>query len=105
MCTCTAFRQNGLYFGRNMDLDYNFGEKIVVTPISFPLRYSKEKKMHFGYIGTATIIDGYPLYADAMNEKGLCIAGLDFPEKAFYRAPINGKINIYAYDFISYIAA
>ncbi len=88
-----------------MDLEYDFGEKIVVTPRSFPLRFSEDKKQHFGYIGTAALIDGYPLYADAMNENGLCVAGLDFPQKAFYRSPINGKINVPAYDFISYIAA
>lgn len=105
MCTCTAFRQNGLYFGRNMDLDYNFGEKIVATPRSFLLRYSNEDKRHLGYIGTATVIDGYPLYADAMNEKGLCVAGLDFPEKAFYRTNIKGETNVPAYDLINYIAA
>ena len=29
-------------------------------------------------------VDGYPLYAEAANEKGLCIAGLNFPGNAFY---------------------
>ncbi len=103
MCTCTAFRQNGLFFGRNMDLDYSFGERVTVMPRKFPLKFSKGE--HLAYIGMATVMDGYPLYADAMNEKGLCIAGLNFPHKAFYRPSKEGKINIPAYDFNSYIAA
>ncbi len=104
MCTCVAFRQNGLYCGRNMDLDYNFGEKIVATPRTFPLKSLKTEN-HYGFIGIATVIDGYPLYADAMNERGLCIAGLNFPEKAFYREPIENKTNVPAYDFTAYVAA
>ena len=104
MCTCIAFRQKGLYFGRNMDLDYSFGEKIIITPQRFTIRSSANKN-HFGFIGTATVIDGYPLYADAMNEKGLCIAGLNFYEKAYYRNPCQGKTNVPAFDFIAYVAA
>ncbi len=104
MCTCIAFRQKGLYFGRNMDLDYNFGEKIVATPRNFDLR-SLENREHLGFIGIATIIDGYPLYADAMNENGLCVAGLNFPQKAFYREQDDNKINVPAYEFTAYVAA
>ena len=104
MCTCIAFRQKGLYFGRNMDLDYNFGEKIAVTPRSFCLK-SIGNKEHLGFIGVATVIDGYPLYADAMNEKGLCIAGLNFPQKSFYRELMADKINVPAYEFTAYVAA
>ena len=104
MCTSIAFRQKGLFFGRNMDLDYNFGERIVATPRGFLLR-SLEDQEHLGFIGTATVVDGYPLYADAMNEKGLCVAGLNFPGKAFYRQTDHTKTNIPAFDFIAYVAA
>jgi hypothetical protein len=31
-------------------------------------------------IGMACVIDDFPLYFEAMNEKGLSIAGLNFPE-------------------------
>ncbi len=104
MCTSISFRQKGLYFGRNMDLDYNFGERIIATPRSFRLK-SLEDKEHLGFIGTATLVDGYPLYADAMNEKGLCVAGLNFPDRAFYRQVDHQKNNVPAYDFIAYIVA
>ena len=104
MCTSIAFRQKDLYFGRNMDLDYNFGERIVATPRRFLLK-SLGNKEHLGFIGTATLVDGYPLYADVMNEKGLCIAGLNFYEKAYYRSPCEGKTNVPAFDFIAFVAA
>jgi choloylglycine hydrolase len=39
---------------------------------------------HFAMIGMAAVADGYPLYADAANEKGLCMAGLNFPDNAYY---------------------
>ena len=104
MCTCVAFRQKSLFFGRNMDLDYNFGEMIVVTPRRFGLS-SLGSEEHFSFIGVATVIDGYPLYADAMNEKGLCVAGLNFPQKAFYRELRDDKINVPAYEFTAYVAA
>ena len=104
MCTSIAFRQKGLFFGRNMDLDYNFGERIVATPRGFLLR-SLEDQEHLGFIGTATLVEGYPLYADAINEKGLCVAGLNFPGKAFYRQTDHTKTNVPAFDFIAYVAA
>lgn len=33
----------------------------------------------------AYVRDDYPLYFDAVNEKGLCMAGLNFVGNAFYR--------------------
>jgi choloylglycine hydrolase len=39
---------------------------------------------HYAMVGVATVIDNYPLYYDAANEHGLCIAGLNFPGNACY---------------------
>lgn len=39
----------------------------------------------------AHVADGYPLYYDAMNEKGLCMAGLNFVGNAAYAAPRGGE--------------
>ena len=71
-------KTNDFYFGRNLDLEYTFGERVVITPRNYPFFFRKEKKMltHYALIGMATVVDGYPLYAEAANEKGLCIAGL-----------------------------
>jgi choloylglycine hydrolase len=37
-------------------------------------------------IGTAIVADDYPLYFDAVNEDGLCAAGLNFPGNAVYHS-------------------
>ena len=38
MCTCITFKNNGFYFGRNLDLERSFGEQAVIMPRAFPLR-------------------------------------------------------------------
>ena len=40
-------------------------------------------KTKYAMIGMATVVDNYPLYADATNEKGLSVAALIFPNNAF----------------------
>ncbi len=86
MCTSIALKTNDFYFGRNLDLEYGFGERVVVTPRCFPFAFRRagEMRKHFAMIGMATVSEGYPLYAEAANEKGLCIAGLNFPNNAYY---------------------
>ncbi len=94
MCTClrVSFGEVGksrLLFGRNMDIEAHFGEAVTVTPRNCPLpfRCLPALREHYAIIGTAVVVDGYPLYADAMNEKGLCMAGLHFPGNAVYQPP------------------
>lgn len=86
MCTSIAITRDNFYFGRNMDLDYEFGERVVVTPRRYPITFRKAGPLdsHYALIGMATVEAGYPLYAEASNEKGLCIAGLNFPGNAWY---------------------
>lgn len=107
MCTSIAMRtKNGFYFGRNMDIEYSFGERVIVTPQNYPFnfRHCGTMKNHYAIIGMASSIDNYPLYAEASNEKGLCIAGLNFPENACYSETIeNGKDNIAVFELIPWI--
>ena len=86
MCTSIALRAGDLYFGRNLDLEYEFGEQVAVTPRNMPIAFRRagELARHHAMIGMAAVADGYPLYAEAVNEKGLCIAGLNFPGNAWY---------------------
>ena len=51
----------------------------------------------------AYIAENYPLYYDAINEKGLGIAGLNFVGNAYYNEPIQGKDNIAQFEFIPWI--
>lgn len=90
MCTSIAMLQGGGYFGRNLDLEYSFGEQVAVMPRLFPLHFHRlpELKKHFAMIGMASMAGDHPLYAEAVNEKGLYMAGLNFPGNAHYETDI-----------------
>lgn len=104
MCTCITFKNNGFYFGRNLDLERSFGEQAVIVPRSFPLRLQNQTlRDHPALIGTAHIADGTPLFAEAMNEHGLCAAGLYFPQNAAYRPPKRGKTNVASFELITWV--
>ncbi len=85
MCTSIAFNKGEFCFGRNMDIEYSFGERVVFTPRRYPFYFRRagELKDHYAILGMAAVQEGYPLYADAMNEHGLCMAGLSFPESVY----------------------
>lgn len=105
MCTCILMKTRDVYFGRTMDIHYRFGEQTVATPrgYRFPLRSGGELETWYAMIGMATVRDGYPLYAEAANEKGLCMAGLNFPESAWYEKPQPGKRNLAPYELIPWV--
>lgn len=86
MCTAVAYRKNGLFFGRNLDYEKSYGESIAFSPRGYDFAFGGGFKStgHYAIIGTAHISGGYPLYYDGMNEKGLCIAGLNFLKGAEY---------------------
>lgn len=105
MCTAISYRDGDHYFGRNLDVEGSYREGVVITPRNFPLpfRYIPEKKTHYAMIGMATVVDGYPLYFDATNEKGLSIAGLNFPGNAVFAPYAEGKNNIAPFELTPYI--
>ena len=89
MCTAISFHGDGHYFGRTLDHTCSYGEEVVLTPRNFPLpfRHVRELRCHHAILGMAHVAGGYPLYYDAMNEHGLCMAGLNFEGFAHYGAP------------------
>ena len=105
MCTCINLKTKDHYFGRNLDLEYRFYEKVVITPRNYEFKLKKQGnfKTKYAFIGMATVIDNYPLYADATNEKGLSVAALNFPNNAYYTEPKEGKINITPFELIPWI--
>jgi choloylglycine hydrolase len=54
-------------------------------------------------VGMATVISGYPLYYEATNEKGLSMAGLNFPGNAVYLPPRHDQVNVTPFEFIPWI--
>lgn len=105
MCTALSFPQKDFYFGRTLDYEYSYHETVTVTPRNFPLpfRMLKTAVKHYAFIGMAFVQEGYPLYYDAVNEKGLGMAGLNFPVSAKYFPPVEGKANVAPFEFIPYI--
>ena len=71
MCTCINLKTKDQYFGRNLDLEYRFNEKVVITPRNYNI---KNLNIKYAMIGMATVEDNYPLYAEADTEKGLAMA-------------------------------
>lgn len=98
---CTAVNVAG-YFGRNLDLEYGYNECVIVTPRHYPFRFADgaESDRHTAIIGMAAIKDQYPLYFDAMNEQGLCMAGLNFPGYAHFPPPEGRAWEIAPYELI-----
>ena len=86
MCTAITYKTKNTYFGRNLDLESSYGECVTITPRNFPFnfRHLPSANRHYAIIGMAHIADNYPLYYDAVNEKGLAIAGLRFTDSAPY---------------------
>ncbi|MBQ8858696.1 MAG: choloylglycine hydrolase [Clostridia bacterium] len=105
MCTAITYKTKNCYFGRNLDLERGYGERVVVTPRNFPFafRYAAPLARHHAMIGMAAVADSYPLYFEATNEKGLSAAGLNFPHNAFYGAYEAGKENIAPFELIPYL--
>lgn len=105
MCTAVTYRTKDFYFGRTLDYDFSYGEEVTITPRDFPLSFRSwgTLKTHHAIIGMALVSENYPLYFDAVNEKGLAMAGLNFVGFAHYRDPIPNKDNITHFEFIPWI--
>ena len=105
MCTCFTFPKDDFLVGRNMDIEYNFGQRVVISPRKYPWKWKLQKKSLSSYaiIGMANITDNVPLYAEAVNEYGLCMAGLNFPGNAKYFPEKDDKVNLAPYELIPYI--
>ena len=105
MCTVLSIKLNNHYFGRTLDLEYNYKEQIIITPKDYPLRfrYNKTINNHYSIIGIGIIENNYPLYYDACNEKGVAIAGLNFAGNAIYREIEEDMVNVTPFEFIPYL--
>ena len=109
MCTALTLSTKDGYnlFGRNMDLAYSFNQAVTLVPRNYEYRdrvTGEIRKNKYAILGMASVIDDYPAFADAFNEKGLGCAGLNFP--GYFHAEeneVHGKKNIAPYDLILWI--
>ena len=105
MCTAATYKTEHFYMGRTLDYEFSYGEEITVTPrgFRFDFRHDGTLADHYAMIGMAHVADGYPLYYDAVNEKGLGMAGLNFVGNAVYSQPREGSRNVAQFEFIPWV--
>ena len=105
MCTAATYKTKDFYFGRTLDYEFSYGDQIVITPrnYAFNFRHVGDMKNHYAIIGMAHVAEDYPLYYDAMNEKGVAMAGLNFVGNAVYAAIKPDVENIAQFEFIPWI--
>lgn len=105
MCTAATYQTEDFYFGRTLDYEFSYGDEVTVTPRNYPFHFTEKGSVstHYAMIGMAYVTRDYPLYYDAVNEKGLGMAGLNFVGNAVYRDSEAGKDNIAQYEFIPWI--
>ncbi len=102
MCTAVHIVCGHGLFGRTLDVMQGYGEQVVIAPRKMPLSFSdgQVNADHFAMVGMAYLAEKTPLYFDAMNEHGLCMAGLRFPD-AEYAAPQRTGREMAPYEVIS----
>lgn len=105
MCTAVSLQVKDHYFGRNLDLEGSFGESVAITPRNYPFFFRTKETLneHYAMIGMAHMDHGYPLYYEGTNEKGLSMAGLNFPGNADYKPLQSDKDNITPFELIPWI--
>ena len=105
MCTAATFLSDDFYFGRNLDYEFSYGDEVTVTPrgYAFSLRRGDTFRTRYAIIGMAYVQGDYPLYYDAINEKGLGVAGLNFVGNAVYHSAQADRDNIAQFELIPWL--
>ncbi len=105
MCTAVTYKTKDFYFGRTLDYEFSYGDEVAITPRNYVFHFAEqgEIKRHHAIIGMAHVEGEYPLYYDAVNEKGLGMAGLNFVGNAVYHDKKAGMDNITQFEFMPWI--
>lgn len=133
MCTAAIYQVKNHYFGRNLDYEFSYGENAVIIPRNFPFTFREVGTLnsHYAIMGiaylapepktsaapepktsaapepktsaSATAPQDYPLLYDAINEKGLGIAGLNFVGNTVYHDHVDGKDNIAQFELLPWL--
>lgn len=105
MCTAATYKTKDFYFGRTLDYEFSYGDEVTIVPRNYVFHFRNMGVMesHYAIIGMACVIENYPLYYDAVNEKGLGMAGLNFVGNAKYRDIKKDKDNVATFEFIPWI--
>ena len=110
MCTGVRFsdEEGNMYFGRNLDWSFSYGESILATPRGYHYDNvfgASGKATPNAVIGVGVVMADRPMYFDCANEHGLAIAGLNFPGYAeFVHEPVEGTDNVATFEFPLWVA-
>lgn len=107
MCTAATYLGKNFYLGRNLDYEFGYGQKVLVTERNYPMHFNHMEDLdtHYAIIGMGVQMGCLPQYFDGVNEKGLAMAGLNFVGNAYFTEPIEGKDNLAQHELIPYILA
>ena len=105
MCTAIFDRSHGAFFGRTLDLECSFGEEIkrLSRGEEYPFIHEGDMSCKYSIIGMAISISSQPLFYDAVNEKGLSAAALNFPRFAVYHPKKDDHLNLASFELIPYL--
>ena len=105
MCTAATYQTKDFYIGRTLDYEFSYGDQITITPRNYPFRfrYMGQMQSHYALIGMAHVAADYPLYYDAVNEKGVGMAGLNFVGNAVYESEKADRENVAQFEFIPWV--
>lgn len=105
MCTALTWTNGGCYFGRTLDLEYHYNEVAATLPrgTAVDCRMLPRITAKHALLGIATVVDGQPLWYDAMNGAGLFCAALNFPHSAVYLPPAHGFDNLASFEVIPWV--
>ncbi len=105
MCTAVYFQAKEHFFGRTLDVEKHYGQQLIFVPRRFPFSFRRMGRLeeHYALLGMGIKAEGYPLYFDAVNEHGLAMAGLNFPENAHYFPEMEGKENVSPFELIPWV--
>ena len=105
MCTAATYQTKDFYIGRTLDYEFSYGDQITITPRNYPFRFRDMGQMqsHYALIGMAHVVEDYPLYYDAVNEKGVGMAGLNFVGNAVYESEKADRENVAQFEFIPWV--
>lgn len=104
MCTAVSVVTKDHYFGRNLDYEFSYEESVTVMPRYYKHTGKRNLGNRYAMIGMAYVVDDYPLFYDAVNEKGLGMAGLLFAGNAVYSHEQKlKKDNVASFELIPWI--
>lgn len=105
MCTAIFENKHGIFFGRTLDLECSFGEKVASLSAGaiYPFIHMGNLKCKYSILGMSLATEKQLLFYDAVNEKGLCAAALNFPGFAVYHKREKEEIALASFEVIPYL--